>query len=204
MIDKMDEFYDIVGREIASGNMHPGVMARALSDSGGEQGQARSLYIKYRVLDLIAEAEAAARTEDQRREQTARIAAAEQERIEHEARQRASQREHQRLIDLVEELGGLPHLLEHLSTSVTGLEKLTPQERQDSLLEWDDATEIYQIAHRLHYQLHDPDAAEPIYRFICSRFPDLPEHRYSATQLENIAVLTSKQRTTLAKKRDRR
>ena len=65
---------------------------------------------------------------------------------------------------------------------------MVPAEREARLLAWNNPLEIYTIAHRLHYKANDPDAAEPIYRFILARFPDTIEHRNALTQLENIAA----------------
>ncbi len=59
--DERDDHYEQVARELQANAMRPGVWLRALTAAGGEPTRARSLYVKYRVDQLV-------RAERQRRE----------------------------------------------------------------------------------------------------------------------------------------
>ena len=50
-------FYDAVAQEIQSGALQPGVWARALADSDGNESRARAKYIRLRVAQMAAEAQ---------------------------------------------------------------------------------------------------------------------------------------------------
>lgn len=58
-----NEAYEQVAAEIAGGNMQPGLWARAFSEAMGLQDQARALYIKLRVTDVLEEARLAEQRE---------------------------------------------------------------------------------------------------------------------------------------------
>jgi hypothetical protein len=47
-------FYDAVGREMARNDLKPGLWARALAETGADDGRARARYIRLRVADLQA------------------------------------------------------------------------------------------------------------------------------------------------------
>ena len=189
MIDELDDFYDIVGRELADGNVDAGLMARSLAESGGDQGKAMCLYVRYRVQAMSATAAVAA--ERQRAE-------AERRREKQEAEEMARKRE--ALIQLIDDLDLSP-LFERLTLSEPEFDCLPASDRAARLLEWDRADEIYAIAYELHYRAKNLDAAEVVYKFICARFPGAVEEGYARSQLDNIASLTEEQRSASAKKR---
>ena len=58
MIDKISqEIYDQVAEELLSNNIKPGLWARALADSDGDEAKAKSSYIKYRAREINSEIE---------------------------------------------------------------------------------------------------------------------------------------------------
>jgi hypothetical protein len=59
-----DALYDKVAQEIQAQVMVPGVWAKAFSEAGGELDKARALYIKYRVAQLMKEANEKVRREE--------------------------------------------------------------------------------------------------------------------------------------------
>jgi len=63
-VDPIEEqLYAIAGQEVASRNMSPGLMAKALSDAEGDERKAAATYIKLRVEQLRAEQAARAAAE---------------------------------------------------------------------------------------------------------------------------------------------
>src|SRR6266508_470235 len=50
-----EQLYAIAGQEVASRNMSPGLMAKALADADGDERKAAAGYIKLRVEQLRAE-----------------------------------------------------------------------------------------------------------------------------------------------------
>jgi hypothetical protein len=50
-----EALYQKVVEELESSGMRPGVYAKALADSQGDESKAKALYIKYRVQSLIGE-----------------------------------------------------------------------------------------------------------------------------------------------------
>ena len=52
---KEEALHKRVLEELNSGNVRPGIMAKAMADSLGDKDKAESLYIKYRVRSLIEE-----------------------------------------------------------------------------------------------------------------------------------------------------
>jgi hypothetical protein len=52
-IDEMDDLYEIVGHELKNGEERPGLMARAIAEADGNPEKAKSIYIRYRVAELV-------------------------------------------------------------------------------------------------------------------------------------------------------
>jgi len=63
-------YYDLVASELQARFIRPGLWARAVAETGTEGAQARALYIRLRVLDLIAEENA-----EREKAEAARVAA---------------------------------------------------------------------------------------------------------------------------------
>ena len=55
---KTDEHYDAVARELLEGRIKDGVWARALAESNGNNEQAKAIYIRHRVAQLLEEEKA--------------------------------------------------------------------------------------------------------------------------------------------------
>lgn len=68
MIDEHDDLYRRIGVELGAGKVEPGLMARAIAESGGDQGAAMSIYTRYRLGVLISEAELERKQRDQEAE----------------------------------------------------------------------------------------------------------------------------------------
>lgn len=54
---KDKDLYAIVGQEVANGSIDIGLWTKAISECGGNEAQAKSLYLKMRVLDLSEQRE---------------------------------------------------------------------------------------------------------------------------------------------------
>jgi hypothetical protein len=50
------DFYNLVGLELSAGYTDHGIMARAIDESNGNEHLSQSLYVRYRVEKLVAEA----------------------------------------------------------------------------------------------------------------------------------------------------
>ena len=74
-----EQLYAIAGQEVASRNMSPGLMAKALVDANGDERKAAATYIKLRVEQLRAERKTHAASErarqDREREEAERARA---------------------------------------------------------------------------------------------------------------------------------
>ena len=69
-----EQFYAIAGQEVASRNMSPGMMSKALVDADGDERKAAACYIRMRVEQLKAEYAARAAEEAQsEQERTERL-----------------------------------------------------------------------------------------------------------------------------------
>lgn len=67
-----DQFYEQVAREIAVSNYQPAPMARAVEKSAGNPDLAKSLYVKFRIEQLIREYDQETRRRQHEAEQHAR------------------------------------------------------------------------------------------------------------------------------------
>ena len=64
-----EQLYAIAGQEVASRNMSPGLMAKALADANGDEKKAAAAYIRLRVEQLRTESKARGAEEQQRQDQ---------------------------------------------------------------------------------------------------------------------------------------
>lgn len=78
---KDKDLYAIVGQEVANGDIDTGLWTKAVANSGGNDAQAKSLYLKMRVLDLSNQRD----TQQKQLQQRAKIE--EQQRIEQDKQQ---------------------------------------------------------------------------------------------------------------------
>ena len=67
-----DQFYEQVAREITANNYQPAPMARAVEKSAGNSDLAKSLYIKFRIEQLVREYDQEIRRRQHEAEQQAR------------------------------------------------------------------------------------------------------------------------------------
>ena len=81
-------FYDIVAEEIRSRLIVDGLWVRAFSESGGDEGKAKAIYIVHRVGQLKAEALAAKAAAFQRAQAEARQEQERRDRIKREEEER--------------------------------------------------------------------------------------------------------------------
>ena len=84
-------FYDIVAEEIRSRIIVDGLWVRAFSESGGDEGKAKAIYIVHRFGQLKAEALAAKAAAFQRAQAEARQEKELRDRIKREEEERSKQ-----------------------------------------------------------------------------------------------------------------
>jgi hypothetical protein len=51
-MDSDQKYFDLVAKELAARNLNPGIWARALAESGGDDARARAAYIRLRAQEL--------------------------------------------------------------------------------------------------------------------------------------------------------
>jgi hypothetical protein len=51
-MDSDQKYFDQVAEELAARNLNPGIWARALAESGGDEARARAAYIRLRAQEL--------------------------------------------------------------------------------------------------------------------------------------------------------
>jgi hypothetical protein len=54
-MDSDQKYFDLVAKELAARNLNPGIWARALAESDGDEAKARAAYIRFRAQELKRE-----------------------------------------------------------------------------------------------------------------------------------------------------
>ena len=156
MIDNMDKLYEIVGRELKKGEERPGLMARAIAETEGDPNKAKSVYIKYRVAELIEE-----------------------------ARQESLNKKGKELESFLAEYREFPEII-GMMKKIPDLASLSHDEKQKNLSTIQTPEFLYKHAYDFHYNLKNTEEAAKRYRRIIDKFPESQEAGWSREQLNNI------------------
>lgn len=156
MIYNMDELYEIVGQELKRGEESPGLMARAIAETEGDPHKAKSIYIRYRIEQLKANAKSAA-LRNQGTEGEAFLA----------------------------EYKEFPFFLSVMRKIVSQQDGLRSDEWLKRLRD-NVPTLFYKTAHHLHYSKRDVKEAARYYGMLIERFPLTQEAAWCKQELERI------------------
>ncbi|MDA8592497.1 hypothetical protein N9L90_01095 [Planctomycetota bacterium] len=172
MIDEHDEHYRQIGLELGAGKVDPGLMARAIAESEGDQGAAISIYTRYRLGVLISEVERERKRKDQEAEAAEVAALRARDKAELEPR-----------LLRVEQLGLSSWLTEFLEARGLGVDSADLQQLIGSV----GPGSLYEWAQRLH-RARETDQAHDLYRIISVLFPRSDAGRYAVREMKGIEL----------------
>ena len=138
--------YEVIGKELANGNVKPGLMARAIAESNGDEGRSRSLYIKYRLAEIKEEF--------------------------HQELLEAAQKD---LLLLMKSYGAFPEILQELRDSAPNFDYLMFIEKKAAYLKYETPKKMYDVACMTHYEKDNIEQAVVYYRALIERFPESKE-----------------------------
>lgn len=138
--------YEIIGEELASGEIRQGLMTRALAESGGNEPKARSLYIKYRIVQLIAE-----------------------------IKQFQVEKNQAEIEELIEYHEAFPIIIQKLRNANPEFDYLSLDAKKFEYFHFETAEDMYNEAFDAQYDTGNYQQAYTYYERIIKRFPHSPE-----------------------------